>query len=113
MSKKNPLGSDATDVFAPSSIVHEVVVERQQFQQEESKQAVDIQRISFSEHNRLRENGRVYGGYDKNGNFYAVSISPYFEKFHTQIDPGIFPLVDAFRQKGYLTCSSCYGHPTR
>jgi hypothetical protein len=59
--------------------------------------------------NWLHPDGRIHA--TKPGEDYKVAaVSPYNPKFHTQIEAGVWPLVDALIQKGYLTCSSCEGH---
>lgn len=59
--------------------------------------------------NRMHKNGRIYFE-DENGNPIAISVSPLHEKFETQIEPGVWPVVKNLVDKGYLTTSSCEGH---
>lgn len=44
------------------------------------------------------------------GNETSASVSPYSEHFRSQIEDGIWPLVETLYLKGYLPVSSCSGH---
>jgi len=63
----------------------------------------------FTKKNWLHNNGRVNATVTGN-NWVGVSVSPYMKEFKSQVDPGIWPLVEILNKKGYLTCSSCEGH---
>ena len=59
--------------------------------------------------NWLHSDGRIHA--TQPGEDYKVAtVSPYSSRFHTQIEAGVWPIVEALIQKGYLTCSSCEGH---
>lgn len=66
---------------------------------------------AFTTANRLHSNGRIFHSIDNNGNSIAVTISPYFDLFHTQVEEDIAPVVMALKERGYFTVSSCAGHP--
>ena len=59
--------------------------------------------------NWLHADGRIYAS--AAGKEYRVAeVSPYNPKFETQIEQGVWPIVNALVDKGYLTCASCEGH---
>lgn len=65
--------------------------------------------IQMDAPNRLQKNGRIYAT-DINGKYVAVSVNILHPLFETQIEQGIWPVVNALVKKGYLTVSSCEGH---
>ena len=76
--------------------------------------ATQKEKISAEEHfkkvydtpwNALQPDGRINMG-DKG----SASVSPYSIHFRSQIEDGIWPLVEVFYSKGYLPVSSCEGH---
>lgn len=111
--KPEQIVNNTSHLFQPNSMIHEIVIEQEQRKVVEDVQPINIQDIAFQKHNKLMPDGRIFGGYDEDGRYYAVTVSPYFSEFESQIEEGIRPLVSAIRDKGYLTCSSCYGHPKR
>lgn len=115
MSNKNLSTKDHSNIFHPPTSFHEYVVEAKQevAQEQESTQELTIFDVAFRKHNKEFADGRIFGGYDDEGRYYAVTVSPYFEQFESQIESGIRGVVNALKGKGYLTCSSCYGHPKR
>jgi hypothetical protein len=72
-----------------------------------------FEQIHLFPHNKKQKDGRVNAGYDKDGRCKAVSISPLFGDFETQIEQEIWPIVKILCDKGYHTISSCAGHPYR
>lgn len=76
----------------------------------QQQQQLDYDRlIELDAPNKLQKNGRIYA-IDENGNYIAVSVNVLHPLFDTQIEKGIWPIVDALVKKGYLTISSCEGH---
>jgi hypothetical protein len=59
--------------------------------------------------NWLHKDGRINATMP-GGEYRVAEVSPYNPLFKTQIESGVWPLVEAFVNKGYLTCSSCEGH---
>lgn len=55
--------------------------------------------------NKLQPDGRI----NIDGSS-SASISPYSKHFRSQIEDGIWPLVEILYLKGYLPVSSCAGH---
>jgi hypothetical protein len=55
--------------------------------------------------NSVQPDGRI-----NMGNETSASVSPYSEHFRSQVEPGIWCLVNALYTQGYLTVSSCQGH---
>jgi hypothetical protein len=45
-----------------------------------------------------------------NGESSAYCISPYHDKFRSQIEDGVWPFVEKLLYKNYLTINSCEGH---
>ena len=73
------------------------------------------ERITLEEHyknvydtpwNKLQPDGRI----NMDGNGTAASVSPYSKHFRSQVEDGIWPLVEILHLKGYLPISSCAGH---
>lgn len=60
-------------------------------------------------YNKKHSNGRIYAPTD-DGSYSSHSVSPYCESFWDNIEEGIKPLVLAFKNKNYLSTSSCEGH---
>ena len=59
--------------------------------------------------NWLHKDGRITSTMP-GGEYRVAEVSPYNPLFKTQIESGVWPLVESFVNKGYLTCSSCEGH---
>ena len=55
--------------------------------------------------NKLQADGRINIDGES-----SASISPYSEHFRSQVEDGIWPLVELLYSKGYLPVSSCGGH---
>ena len=55
--------------------------------------------------NSVQADGRI-----NMGNETSASVSPYSQHFRSQVEPGIWCLVEALYLKGYLPVSSCSGH---
>ncbi len=76
----------------------------------EQRKNVDVSEMVLkSAPNKLHKDGRIYFE-DVDGNHIAITVSPLHEKFETQIETGVWPLVKSLVDKGYLTVSSCEGH---
>lgn len=76
----------------------------------QQQQQIDYDRlIELDAPNRLQKDGRIYAT-DDDGNYVAVSVNVLHPFFKTQIEKGIWPIVDLLVKKGYLTISSCEGH---
>jgi len=59
--------------------------------------------------NWLHADGRIYAS--AAGEEYRVAeVSPYNPNFKSQIEAGVWPIVNALVNKGYLTNASCEGH---
>ena len=69
-----------------------------------------LHKLHFETNNIRHEDGRIYGGVDKDGNYVAYFVSPYAKRFWDNVEPGVVPLVKALQHKRYLTYSSCQGH---
>jgi hypothetical protein len=55
--------------------------------------------------NTEQEDGRINMGNDT-----SASVSPYSTHFQSQVEAGVWPLVERLYLKGYLPVSSCQGH---
>ena len=76
--------------------------------------ATQKERITKEEHyrkvydtpwNKLQPDGRINIDGDS-----SASVSPYSDHFRSQVEDGIWPLVETLYLKGYLPVSSCAGH---
>ena len=70
---------------------------------------------SLFQHNNAftAKDGRTYQYMDDAGKYISARVSPYSPNIINNIEPGISNIVIALINKGYLTCSSCQGHPDR
>lgn len=57
--------------------------------------------------NSIQKDNRIYYSDDP---YTAITISPFHQKFESQIEKGIWPIVNALNSKGFYTLSSCEGH---
>lgn len=57
--------------------------------------------------NSIQKDNRIYYTDDP---YTAITISPFHQKFESQIEKGIWPIVNALNSKGFYTLSSCEGH---
>lgn len=92
------------NIFEPSSYVQKVKV------QYEHKQIVDYdQEFRNRAPNFKHKDGKIYAS--RPGEPYWVCpVSPFHPKFRTQIEDGVWPLVEALITKNYMTIASCEGH---
>ena len=98
-----------TSIISEAPVRDEIITQSQEAYTEE--ELYDY--FFMSERNKLQKDGRINGGYDKNGLLVAYSISPKFDKFDTQVEDGVYPIVKALVDKGYFSICSCEGHPRR
>lgn len=100
------------EMTPPSSFV-EVAPVRSEFNESYKNLSKDElrQELFFKSHNRLHKDGRIYHKMTPEGMVVAMSISPEYSEFRSQIEDGIYPIVDALKAQGYYTISSCEGHP--
>jgi len=81
---------------------------------EQSMTEEDVhQYLFFQAHNKKQSDGRINAGYQEDGQLKAISVSPRFKYFEGQVEPLIYPSVKILVNKGYMTISSCDGHPRR
>lgn len=94
------------DIFSRTAIVHKVE------QKSQYQKIVDyVQETRNYAPNFKHSNGKIYAS--KPGEPYWVAVvSPYHPNFKSQIEPGIWPIVEQLINKNYLTVSSCEGHGT-
>lgn len=59
--------------------------------------------------NTKKSNGRINcdGVYEKG---LSATVSPFNDRFRSQIEDGVYPFVEALLQKNYFPISSCQGH---
>ena len=57
--------------------------------------------------NSVHEDGRIYHSKEP---YVAITISPFHKSFRSQIEDGIWAIVNCLNKKGYYTLSSCEGH---
>lgn len=73
------------------------------------KTPVTYDKILERTFNWKHPDGRIHAT-SENGDYHAVTASPYHDEFRTQIEDGVWPIVQALVEKGYLPISSCEGH---
>lgn len=94
------------DVFSKPALIHQVE-QRKQYQAVVNYH----QTIRNYAPNFKHSNGKIYAS--KPGDpYWVVTVSPYHPNFRTQIEPGVWPIVEQLINKNYLTVSSCEGHGT-
>lgn len=97
-------------------VIEQTVKVQAEIKQETVKTREQEYRDTFlTAHNILHPDGRVHTGIpsDIPEWYLAMSISPDFEEFESQVEKGIYPAVKALVDKGYMPISSCEGHPGR
>jgi hypothetical protein len=57
------------------------------------------------------KDGRTYNYVDNNGEYVSSFLSPYNYRILDNVEPHVKTLVGTLINKGYLTASSCQGHP--
>ena len=87
------------------NIKTEYVVKSEYKQEQKSYEEEIINRCP----NRKDKDGRIHFK-TPDGKYIAVTVSPYHKDFRTQIEDGVWPIIKALQDKGYLTVSSCAGH---
>lgn len=87
------------------NIKTEYVVKSEYKQQRKSYEEEIINRCP----NKKDKDGRIHFK-TPDGKYIAVTVSPYHKDFRTQIEDGVWPVINALQEKGYLTVSSCAGH---
>jgi hypothetical protein len=97
-----------SDLFR-STIVHAQYV-RQEAQQQQTLDHIR-EAILNRAPNYKHADGRIYAS-NPSETYYAVTVSPSNPKFRSQIEDGVFPVVEALLNKNYLPISSCEGHGT-
>ena len=65
--------------------------------------------LFFTSHNWKHSDGRV-NATKLGDNYTAVTVSPYYKDFQSQIEDKVWPAVSILVNKGYLPISSCQGH---
>lgn len=87
-------------------IVHEIKQERRSV----TSNPLSVEEVTFNRApNYKHKDGRIYAS-KSTVDYVAVSVSPYNEKFRTQIEDGVWDIVEVLCRKNYLPVSSCAGH---
>jgi hypothetical protein len=99
----------------PPAIISEYKVEKRNTVAKIDKSNEDLIIESlFQQTNKCKgEDGRTYQYIDEEGNYISARVSPYSHNIFDNLEPEIKELVLTLIDKGYLTCSSCQGHPDR
>lgn len=97
-----------SDLFR-TTIIHAQYV-RQEARQQQTIEHIR-EAILTRAPNYKHPDGRIYAS-NPSETYYAVTVSPSNPKFRTQIEDGVFPVVQALLNKNYLPISSCEGHGT-
>lgn len=59
--------------------------------------------------NWKHKDGRIHASPSAD-EYYAITASIYHPQFRSQVEDGVWPIVNELTQKNYLTLSSCEGH---
>ena len=94
------------------SIIYNIPYTKLFYSEKELSEEEFYHQLFFTSHNWKHVDGRIHATkYDKE--YVAVTISPYYENFQSQIEEGVWPAVSTLVNKGYLPISSCEGHQGR
>jgi hypothetical protein len=98
-----------TNLFEQSAYIHQIKIESRysteiKLTEEDFKKQM-LERCP----NFLHKDGRIYASKATEA-YFAVSVSPINEKFESQIEKKIYPVVKELLNKNYLTVGSCEGH---
>jgi hypothetical protein len=101
------------NIFDPPAIISEAPQYKKQNKKNDSLSFKDkLKNHLFFGSIKYRGNdGRTYNYIDKNGEHVSSFLSPYNSKILDNVEPKIKNLVKILINKGYLTASSCQGHP--
>lgn len=103
-------------MFEPTK---QAIIREHKVEKRESRVIPVLKRKSFSDilkdaqHNLINSkiNGRIFFK-SRSGKYVATNVSPYSDKFESNIEPGVLKSILNLKSKGYLTLSSCQGHCT-
>ena len=92
-----------------SSIIYNIPYTKPFYSEKELSEEEFYHHLFFTSHNWKHTDGRINA--TKSGeNYVAVTISPYYKDFQSQIEEKVWPAVSTLVNKGYLPISSCQGH---
>jgi hypothetical protein len=94
---------DPPAIIIPAPAQEQIQIQAQQQQQLTDEQ--HFRKIYDQPWNKLHSDGRINIDGES-----SASVSPYSEHFRSQVETGIWPLVEALYTRGYLPVSSCAGH---
>ena len=96
-------------IFDPPAIIIPAPPKAEIQIQTEKKKPISVEehfkKVYDTPWNKLQPDGRI----NIDGKS-SASVSPYSQYFRSQVEDGIWPLVEVLYQKGYLPVSSCAGH---
>jgi len=96
------------DIFTKNAIIRRV--ESKYFHQHQITEDYEKTIRNYAP-NFKHSDGRIYAS-KPGDSYWVVTVSPYHPKFRSQIEDGVWPIVEQLVNKGYLTVSSCEGHGT-
>ena len=91
------------------SIIYNIPYTNPFYTEEKLTEEEFYNKLFFQSHNWKHTNGRIHAT-KLNKKYVAVTISPYYKNFQSQIEEGVWPVVSTLVNKGYLPISSCEGH---
>ena len=94
---------DPPAIIIPAPAQEQIQIVAQQQQQLTDEQ--HFRKIYDQPWNKLQADGRI-----NIDGASSASVSPYSEHFRSQVEDGIWPLVNTLYNRGYLPVSSCAGH---
>ena len=95
---------DPPAIIIPAPKPAEIQIQIQQQQQQQTAEQY-FKQVYDKPWNTLKPDGRI-----NIENNRSATVSPYSEHFRSQVEDGIWPLVETLYLKGYLPVSSCAGH---
>ena len=94
------------------SIIYDIPYTKPFYSEKELSEEEFYHQLFFTSHNWKHVDGRIHATkYDKE--YVAVTISPYYENFQSQIEEGVWPIACYWYRLGYWTWSragSCTPH---
>lgn len=102
------------NIFDPSAYVRKTNYTQQQIDKrfiisEKKEEILDAKEYALTRSPNKKHGKRIYVS-KKNGKVIAVSVSPINENFRSQIEDGVWEIIDSLIKKNYFTISSCEGH---
>jgi hypothetical protein len=102
------------NIFTPSAYVkkishNQIKTDKIVAAKNQKKEFLDSKSFALTRCPNKKHGKKIYA-YKENGRVVAVSVSPINDNFRSQIEDGVWDIVNSLIQKNYFTLSSCEGH---